>query len=121
MSDIKFTYKLNLVDEREDPIMSDPVLLKKVAEFYNTNKDLLLTIANTLNEPDARDLIQHAVDEEVFVLRGKMVGRESFYTDLVKYSKEQERRDAIAKEEATTEPEAESLPTADEELTLEES
>lgn len=102
MPDIKYTYHLNLVDEAEDKIMADPVKLKQVAEFYNTHKDTLLMIANTLNEVDAIALIQHAVDEEAFVLRGQMVGRESYYTSLLKYSAEQKRRDDAEKEKNET-------------------
>jgi hypothetical protein len=109
MPDIKYTYTLNLVDEKEDKILADPILLKRVAEFYNTHKETILLIANTLNEEDARGLIQHAQDEETFVLRGKMVGRESFYTDLLKYSGEQQRRDDKAREEETTKEQTEEV------------
>ena len=121
MADIKYTYTLDLVSEKpEDRILDDPILLKKVAEFYNTHAEILTTIANCLNEPDAKKLIQHAIDEETFVLRGQMVGRESFVTGLMKYSAEQARRDEEAKKKSEENPqEEESLPTADEELTLE--
>lgn len=119
---IEHTLTLDIVSpQEEDIIMADPVLLKQVAEFYNTYSDLILKIANCLNTPDAKYLIEHALDEEVSIVRAKIVGRESFYTELLRYSAEQKRRDDKAKEENENKdtPQVESQPTADEELTLE--
>ncbi len=115
---IKHTYTLDIVNPKDDDIiMADPVLLKKVAEFYNTHADTIILIANCLNHVDAKYLIEHALDEEVPVVRAKLVARESFVTDLMKYSAEQKRRDEKKIEEDTEK--EESQPTADEELTLE--
>lgn len=99
MTEIKHTYTLDLVSEKPvDAIMDNPDLLKRVAEFYNSHSDTLILIANVLNEVDARYLIQHALGEEVTICRAKMVGRESFVEEIMKYSAEQKRREEEAKE-----------------------
>lgn len=114
MSKIQETFQLDLVSEKpDDIILEDPILLKQVAEFYNTHKETILLIANCLNTSDAKYLIQHALDEEVPIYRAKMIARESFYTELVRYSAEQARRDEKAKQEANEE----EKPTVD--VTLE--
>lgn len=117
------TYTLDLVTGvEEDKILSNEDNLRKVVDFFKSNKETLMLILNALNEEDATVLIARAETEKEFIFhRGKMKGREDLYTSLEKYETELAKREEEAKKKSTEEPIPASLPTADEELTLEKS